>query len=249
MGVATEGVVGVSRPFPGFSLREDMRLRFEDCSFDSETRQVSRDGHVVGLSPKAFSLLELLVRDRPKAVSKEEIHRHLWPDTHVSEASLANLVMELRTELGDEARHPRIIRTVQRFGYAFCAAALPLTGAAAAGPTSSGAEASHRLIWGLREIALNRGENVIGRDRQAVVWIDDSSVSRRHARIVIDEKGAATIEDLGSKNGTLLKKRRIRGAIPLSDGDELTIGNAAMKFRVLRIAGSTASNTDQRLSK
>jgi DNA-binding winged helix-turn-helix (wHTH) protein len=228
-----------------------MKVRFERCVFDSETRQVSRDGRIVGLSPKAFSLLELLIRDRPKAISKEDIHGHLWPGTYVSEASLANLIMELRTELGDEARRPRIIRTVHRFGYAFCAAALA-GDEAGASPASSGVESEHRLIWGLREIALRPGENRIGRDRNAVVWVDDSSVSRRHARIVIDESGAATLEDLGSKNGTFLKGRRIRRATPLSDKDEVTIGNAAMTFRVLGSIGSTvsnASNAERRLSK
>jgi DNA-binding winged helix-turn-helix (wHTH) protein len=225
-----------------------MRLRFEGCVFDPDTRQVSRDGRIVGLSPKAFALLELLIRDRPKAISKEEIYRHLWAETHVSEASLANLVMELRTELGDEARHPRLIRTVHRFGYAFCGTALGAD-EATSGPASSGVESVHRLIWGRREIALGPGENRIGRDHEAVVWVDDSSVSRRHARIVIDEEGAATLEDLGSKNGTFLKGRRIRGVARLSDKDELTIGSAAMTFRVLRTTGSTVSNAERRFSK
>jgi DNA-binding winged helix-turn-helix (wHTH) protein len=225
-----------------------MRLRFEGCVFDPDTRQVSRDGRIVDLSPKAFALLELLIRDRPKAISKEEIHGHLWPGTYVSEASLANLVMELRTELGDEARRPRIIRTIHRFGYAFCATALA-GDKNGSGPTSAGIESMYRLIWGRREIALSPGENLIGRDREAVVWVDDSSVSRRHARIVIDENDAATLEDLGSKNGTYLKGRRIKGAKPLSDMDEVTIGSAAMTFRVLRSTGSTVSNADRRLSK
>src|SRR5262249_20087714 len=154
--------------FSGFSLRHDMRLRFEGCVFDSDTRQVSRDGKAIALSPKAFALLELLIRDRPKAISKDEIHRHLWPGTHVSEASLANLIMELRMELGDEAQHPRIIRTVTRFGYAFCAETVPGEGAGSI-PASPGDEAAHRLIWGRREIALRTGENPIGRDRNAVV--------------------------------------------------------------------------------
>ena len=58
----------------------------------------------------------------PKAVSKADIHSRLWPDIHVSEPNLGNLVVELRAALGDDARRPRIIRTVARFGYAFGAA-------------------------------------------------------------------------------------------------------------------------------
>lgn len=213
-----------------------MRVSFEGCVFDSDTRQLSKRGRVVPLSPKAFALLDLLIRERPKAVSKESIHEQLWPATFVSEANLANLVVELRSALGDEARKPRIIRTVARFGYAFCAEA---TAASAKDPSSH--DAAYRLIWGRREIALNPGENLIGRDQEAIVWIDDESVSRRHARIVVGEDGA-TLEDLGSKNGTFWKGRRIRGATELADKDELKIGPASMVLRILRRTGSTLSS-------
>ena len=96
-----------------------MRLGFADSVFDLETREVLRAGKVVALSPKAFQLLEILIRGRPKAISKAAIHELLWPSTFVGDANLANLVADLRAGLGDDARKPRIIRTVQRFGYAF----------------------------------------------------------------------------------------------------------------------------------
>ena len=220
-----------------------MRLSFEGCVFDSDTRQVSRDGRLVALSPKAFALLEVLIRERPKAVSREAIHEELWPATFVSEANLANLVAELRAELGDEARNSRIIRTVARFGYAFCAEA----GAAGAGIRSAPGEA-YRLVWGRREIALEPGQNLIGRDQSAVVWIDDESVSRRHARIVVGGEGAS-LEDLGSKNGTHLEGKKIREATALHDGDTLQIGPASMVFRILRHMGSTLSSVKDRTSE
>ena len=220
-----------------------MRLSFEGCLFDSETRELSRDGRSVALSPKAFSLLEVLVRDRPKAVSREALHQALWPSTYVSDGNLANLVAELRSELGDEARNSRIIRTVARFGYAFCAEAVD----AGAGLRSAPGEA-YRLIWGRREIALRTGENLIGRDQEAVVWIDEGSVSRRHARITVGEDGAS-LEDLGSKNGTYLKGRRIHGTTTLADKDELKIGPASMVLRVLKRTGSTLSSMKGRGSR
>ena len=71
--------------------------------------------------PKAFALLAVLIERRPKAVSKQELHKLLWPDTFVSDANLPNLVAELREAFGDDAHEPRLIRTVQRFGYAFSA--------------------------------------------------------------------------------------------------------------------------------
>jgi len=100
-----------------------MRLRFGDCLFDSETRQLWRGAEPVHLAPREFRLLELLLERRPKAIAKEDLHRELWPDTHVSDASLTNLVARVREAIGDDARRPRLVRTVQRFGYAFSGSA------------------------------------------------------------------------------------------------------------------------------
>lgn len=215
-----------------------MRLGVGDWVFDSNTREVVREGRPVPLSPKAFALLELLVRRRPDAVSKDEIHEHLWPNVFVSPANLANLVVELRAALGDNARKPRFVRTVSRFGYAFAADPVGAPGGA---PRPFAC----RLVWGPREIALDASENVIGRDSAAVVWIDDASVSRRHARITLDDKGA-TIEDLGSKNGTFVRGRRIEKPARLGDRDVIKIGPARLVFRLLKKTGSTASTVDGR---
>jgi DNA-binding winged helix-turn-helix (wHTH) protein len=216
-----------------------MRLASGDWIFDSDTREVIRKGAAVALSPKAFDLLGLLIRRRPKAVSKADIHEHLWPGTFVSAANLANLVAELRAALGDDARAPRILRTVPRFGYAFAA------DASEKAPAPSPAPLTCRLVWGPREIALDPGENLIGRDRDSVVWIDDASVSRRHARISVDSSGA-TVEDLGSKNGTFLGGRRIEKPARLADKDAIKIGPASMVFRLFKRTGSTASTVGKR---
>lgn len=217
-----------------------MRLGVGDWVFDSDSREVVRNGRTVPLSPKAFDLLELLIRRRPKAVARTEIHEHLWPGTFVSAANLANLVMELRAALGDDARKPRILRTVPRFGYAFFAEA-------AAPPDSSGASRPFtcRLVWGPRDIPLDSVENTIGRDSTSVVWIDDVSVSRHHARIAIDDAGA-TIEDLGSKNGTYVRGRRIEKPARLQDRDPIRIGPASIVFRMFQKTGSTVSTIEDR---
>jgi DNA-binding winged helix-turn-helix (wHTH) protein len=219
-----------------------MRLASGDWVFDSDTREVIREGAAVPLSPKAFDLLELLIRRRPKAVSKADIHQHLWPGTFVSPANLANLVVELRAALGDDARHPRVFRTVARFGYAFAADAAAVPEKPQGG---SRAPFTCRLLWGPREIALDPGENLIGRERGSVVWIDDASVSRRHARISVNDSGA-TVEDLGSKNGTFLRGRRIEKPARLADKDAIKIGPASMIFRLFKRTGSTASTVEER---
>ena len=219
-----------------------MRVAFDDCVFDSDTREVFRGGDAVPLSPKAFDLLEVLIAARPKAVSKKEIHERLWPATFVSEANLANLVVEVRAALSDDARKARIVRTVPRFGYAFAADASVAPEKARPRPS---APFTCRLVWGPREIALDPGENRIGRERDAIVWIDDASVSRRHARISVGDSGA-TVEDLGSKNGTYLRGRRIKKPERLADKDPIKIGPASMIFRIFKRTGSTASTVEER---
>jgi DNA-binding winged helix-turn-helix (wHTH) protein len=219
-----------------------MRLRFEDCVLDLDTRELRRDARAVPLSPKAFTLLELLALCRPKAVAKAEIHDALWPKTFVSETNLANLVVELRAALGDDAHAPRIIRTVPRFGYAF-SADVRSDGAT---KTVEPADADQpRLVWNRRVIVLGPGENLIGRDRSAIVWLNDESVSRRHARVVVDEDGAF-LEDLGSKNGTFLRGRAVEKAARLEDGDEFTIGELVSPLRFHSLGSSASTRTGSR---
>jgi DNA-binding winged helix-turn-helix (wHTH) protein len=219
-----------------------MRLSFGANVFDSDTREVFRDGRLASISPKAYALLELLIECRPKAVSKADIHARLWPGIHVSEANLGNLVVELRAALGDHARRPRIIRTVPRFGYAFRAPARPDR---RFGEDADTPALVYRLVWGRREITLDPGDNLVGRDRDAVVWIDDESVSRRHAKVTIAD-GVARVEDLGSKNGTFVGGRRIRSATRLADRESFRVGPATLTLRVLKRTGSTRSTVNGR---
>lgn len=217
------------------------RVRFGDCVLDSDTRQLLVCSEAVHLSPKAFQFLELLLESRPKALSKSEIHERLWPGTFVSDGTLASLLVEVRSATGDSARESRFVRTVHRFGYAFSGSAQELREGASG---SGGQKLVYRLIWGNREIALGLGENLLGRDEAAIVWIDDALVSRRHARIVIDETGAV-LEDLGSRNGTYLRGKRIETPRKLADEDQVTIGPASMIFRVFKQTASTATAVER----
>ena len=213
------------------------RVRFGECMLDSDTRQLTVRGEAVHLSPKAFRLLELLLENRPKAVSKEEIHERLWPGTFVSDGTLASLLVEVRSATGDSARESRFVRTVHSFGYAFSGIAEETQEGL---PAAASQKLVYRLIWGTREIALGPGENLLGRDEAAVVWIDSALVSRRHARIVIGET-EAVLEDLGSMNGTYLRGKRIEAPARLADEDQLTIGPASLTFRVFQQTASTVA--------
>jgi pSer/pThr/pTyr-binding forkhead associated (FHA) protein len=84
------------------------------------------------------------------------------------------------------------------------------------------------------------GEHVVGREPGASFFLDDSTVSRRHARIAATRE-RVTIEDLGSKNGTFVQGRKVEGLTALADGDEIQIGSVRLSFRSGSAKGSTAT--------
>ncbi len=210
-----------------------MRVQFDDLTFDSETRQLWSAGKEIRLSPKAFDLLRVLIDNRTRAVSKAELHDRLWPGTFVTDANLAVLVAELRNALHDRPRAPKFVRTVRRFGYAFCG---QISGAADVPATRR----TCWIVWSGREIALHDGDNMIGHDPGATVRLDLPSVSRRHARIIVSTIGAV-VEDLGSKNGTHVNGQRVDQRVALKDSDQIQFGSVTMTFRVLDRLPSTVT--------
>ena len=210
-------------------------VSFGDFVLDPDAREVRRGADPVLLSPKAYQLLELLVVSRPKALSKSTLQDQLWPDTFVVEKNLVNLIAEIRIALGDDAAHPRFVRTIHRFGYAF----RDSTAEPSASPKPVHAkEARFRLVWTGGRASLTDGEYVLGRDPDLELFLDSRDVSRRHARITIDGD-AAIIEDLESKNGTYVTDRRLETATRLVDGDTIRLGSFQLTFTTIRSRGST----------
>ncbi len=203
-----------------------MQVSFGDFTLDQATRQLLRGGKERHLEPKAFELLDLLLARRPAAVAKAEIHERLWPGTFVSESSLTGLVAQIRQALGDNPQRPRFLRTVHGFGYAFSGeASEELTAKDRAGRLTI------QVIWEERTFPLEPGENLLGRDADLTVCINAPGVSRRHARIVVERGGQATLEDLGSKNGTFLRERRLDAPARLRDGEMFRLGRQLLVFR------------------
>lgn len=215
-----------------------MTYRFDDFTLDARTRRLLRQGKEVHVSPKAFDLLTLLVENRSRALSKAELHEKLWPSTYVLETNLAGLVAELRRALEDSADQPCYIRTVQRFGYWFIGNACSDADDESAVKT----QVKYWLVWESRQIALNPGENIIGRAPDVAIWIDAPGVSRHHARILLEGSNAA-VEDLGSKNGTYLRGERITASAALTDGDQIRLGAVVITFRIPPPAGSTETES------
>jgi DNA-binding winged helix-turn-helix (wHTH) protein len=220
-----------------------MTLRFADCRLDTDTRQLFRGTEEIHLSPKAFELLKRLVESRPRALSKAEMLEGVWPGVFVSDASLARVINEIRDGIGDQARRARIVRTVHRYGYAFAAeAAEDAEDEPRPTPPAPGRHVC-QFLCDRREFPLPDGEHIAGREADAGVWLDSPRVSRRHARIIVTGD-RATIEDLGSKNGTFVRGARISTPTALDPGADVRIGPFTLIFLVAHGPGATETQGD-----
>src|SRR5262245_12273563 len=206
-----------------------MQVKFGDFVLDRGTRQLLRGGEVRPLAPKAFELLELLLDHRPNVVARERVRDRLWPDTFVSESTVATLMAEVRTALDESPKRPAFLRTVHGVGFAFCGQAVETEPRTRAAPDAP----AFRLVLKDREIGLHQGENLLGRVEEGVAWFESSTVSRRHARILVEE-GRVILEDLASKNGTFVRGQRISGPTVLTDGDVFRLGRVKVTLRSLR---------------
>lgn len=83
------------------------------------------------------------------------------------------------------------------------------------------------LRWADETFELTPGEYVLGRSSQSDIQVVHDSVSRRHARLIIEEK-AAYIEDMGSSNGTYLNGKLVSIRTPLANGDKIHLGKALL---------------------
>jgi DNA-binding winged helix-turn-helix (wHTH) protein/tetratricopeptide (TPR) repeat protein len=100
---------------------EKVVYEFDVFRVDPVRRRLLRAGEQVPLTPKAFSILMVLLESRGEVVEKEELIRRIWPDTYVTEANLTQNVSALRKALGERANDHRYVVTVPGLGYSFVA--------------------------------------------------------------------------------------------------------------------------------
>jgi FHA domain len=179
-------------------------------------------------------------------MSKVDIHRRLWPDTFVTDGSLAVLVAEIRGALGDNVRQPVFLRTLHRFGYAFVGPEVEtVTRVDSTLPT-----VQCWLASDTDRARLEPGDNVVGRDPLATIRvgldpaadlrIDAAGISRRHALLVVAGE-AVTLHDLSSKNGTFANEVRVTTPVLLHDGAEIRLGSVSLRFR--RVTDASVTKT------
>jgi pSer/pThr/pTyr-binding forkhead associated (FHA) protein len=101
--------------------------------------------------------------------------------------------------------------------------------------------ARYRLRFQLQQLELRHGATVIGRGEDCDLSVEDPLVSRRHARLLVNEDGI-TLEDLGSRNGVFLNGNLLRGTVDVKDGDRVRVGTR--EFVIGRLDGDSAPPSD-----
>ena len=201
------------------------RFVFEQFCLDTDRKELLRGGAPVHLTPRAFQLLELLIRERPRAASKRELLDQVWSGNIVEESNLKTLVLEIRSALTERGGSASVIRTVYGYGYSFA-------GTAEERDVPEASPAVLQLRWHGRELTLPEGSHLIGRRPDCAITIDEPSVSRVHARLQISRIGMM-VEDLRSKNGTFVDGRRIAAVTELLPRGSIRIGEVDVEIRRL----------------
>ena len=113
-----------------------MRYFFEKYAFDTDRRELHRGADVVPLAPQVFDLLDYLIRNRERVVSKDDLIDAIWNGRIVSDAALTTRLNVTRTAIGDSGEEQRLIKTLPRKGFRFVGAVLEAQGPA--GPATAG---------------------------------------------------------------------------------------------------------------
>jgi TolB-like protein/Flp pilus assembly protein TadD len=95
---------------------------FDNCSVDIDRRELRRDGELRAVEPQVFDLLEFLIRNRDRMVSRDDVLAAVWNGRIVSESTLASRINAARAAIGDNGEDQRLIRTVLRKGIRFVGA-------------------------------------------------------------------------------------------------------------------------------
>ena len=96
-----------------------MRYLFEDYALDTDRRELCRRGDVVHLEPQAFDLLEYLIRNRERVVSRDDLIACIWGGRIVSDSAMTTRINAARYAIGDTGKAQRLIKTVPRKGIRF----------------------------------------------------------------------------------------------------------------------------------
>jgi adenylate cyclase len=99
-----------------------LRYLFEHYAFDIDRRELQRGGEGISIAPQVFDLLEYLIRNRERVVSRDDLINAVWNGRIVSDAALTTRLNAARSAIGDSGEEQRLIKTLPRKGFRFVGA-------------------------------------------------------------------------------------------------------------------------------
>ncbi len=201
-------------------------FQLEEWRVEPRLGRMIRDQVIVTLRPRVMEVLTVLAGRSGEVVSKRDLVDEVWSSGFVADNTIVHCVNELRDALGDGAAAPRFLQTIPRRGYRM----LGRVGEIEVDDAILAMEGARFQLVGKRWAAfLLDGENLIGRGGDARITLLSDRVSRHHARITIGED-RAVIEDLDSKNGTIVDEERIDAPTTLQDGGTVRFADLPLIF-------------------
>src|SRR6185312_15399522 len=96
-----------------------LRYLFGDYAFDTDRRELHRGADLVSIAPQVFDLLDYLIRNRERVVSKDDLISAVWSGRIVSDAALTTRLNAVRNAIGDSGEEQRLLKTLARKGVRF----------------------------------------------------------------------------------------------------------------------------------
>ena len=96
-----------------------MRYLFEEYAFDTDRRELHRGTDAVSITPQVFDMLDYLIRNRERVVSKDDLIKAIWNGRSVSDAALTTRLNAARGAIGDSGEEQHFIKTLPRKGFRF----------------------------------------------------------------------------------------------------------------------------------
>jgi TolB-like protein len=105
-----------------------LRYHFDEFALDTDRRELHRGTEIVSIAPQVFDLLDYLIRNRERVVSKDDLINAVWNGRAVSDAALTTRLNVARTVVGDSGEEQRLIKTLQRKGFRFVGTVVEVKG-------------------------------------------------------------------------------------------------------------------------